>query len=228
MIKPVNGQTIAERIQAIAQQLPPQTLLIAITKQVAVPLIRQAYEAGVRDFGESRIQELESKCRELEDLSDIHWHFIGHLQRNKAKRAAELCTWIHSVDSLALAQRLDQIVAEVSQPPKLCLQVKLMDDPTKYGWPVAELKADIPQLLDCKNLDIRGLMTILPLGLHADQVLATFEQTRSLAVELTEETKGTLQLKELSMGMSGDYQWAVQAGATMIRLGRTLFGERAP
>ncbi|MGB7417258.1 MAG: YggS family pyridoxal phosphate-dependent enzyme [Thermosynechococcaceae cyanobacterium] len=226
MTDSVDGQTLAERIAAISQQLPPQTRLIAITKTVAAPLIRQAYAAGIRDFGESRIQELESKCQELADLSDIRWHFIGHLQRNKAKRVVELCAWIHSVDSLALARRLNQVVADVPHPPKLCLQVKIVEDPHKYGWSVAELTADLPELLQYKNLDIQGLMTILPLGLNETQMLTTFRQTCSLAKQLTAETNGALQLRDLSMGMSGDYQWAAQAGATMIRLGRTLFGER--
>ncbi len=226
MTDPVEVQTIAARIAAISQQLPPQTRLIAITKTVAAPLIRQAYAAGVRDFGESRIQELESKCQVLADLNDIRWHFIGHLQRNKAKRAVELCDWIHSVDSLALAKRLNQVVADVPQAPKLCLQVKLVEDPNKYGWSVGDLKADLPELLQYKKLDIQGLMTILPLGLSETQILTTFKQTCSLAKQLTAETNGALQLRDLSMGMSSDYQWAVQAGATMVRVGRTLFGER--
>jgi PLP dependent protein len=216
--------TVAERIAAIA--LPPQTQLIAVTKNVSVSLMRQAYQAGVRDFGESRIQELEAKRADLEDLSDVTWHFIGHLQRNKAKRAIELCEWIHSVDSLALAHRLNQLAADQPQQPKICLQVKILDDPGKYGWSVADLKAELSKLLQCKNLDIRGLMTILPLGLSESQQLAAFEQTRSLAAQLTQQTDKFLNLKELSMGMSGDYQRAVQAGATMVRVGRLLFGDR--
>lgn len=225
MIQP--AQTVAERVTAIRQHLPPQTRLIAVTKTVSVDLMRQAYEAGIRDFGESRIQELEAKQSELDDLSDITWHFIGHLQRNKAKRAVELCTWIHSVDSLALARRLDQVAADCLQPPKLCLQVKLADDPNKYGWSVADLKADIAELQQFQHFEICGLMTILPLGLDESQCLATFQQMQPLAKQLSQQTDGALDLKELSMGMSGDYQWAVQAGATMVRLGRTLFGARS-
>jgi PLP dependent protein len=216
--------TVAERIAQL--RLSPPTRLIAVTKTVSVALIRQAYEAGVRDFGESRIQELEQKQQALADLTDVTWHFIGHLQRNKAKRAVELCPWIHSVDHLPLALRLDQVAATCPQKPKVCLQVKMLEDPNKYGWSVAKLKADLAALQQLQNLEIRGLMTILPLGLTESEILATFVQTRDLARELTQQTGGTLNFQELSMGMSADYPWAVQAGATMVRLGRTLFGER--
>ncbi len=226
MTHPERGLTVAERIEKVTQQLPPQTKLIAVTKKISVPLIRQAYQVGIRDFGESRIQELEAKQSELKDLSDITWHFIGHLQRNKAKRAIELCTWIHSVDSLSLARRLDQLAINQTHRPKLCLQVKMLDDPSKYGWSVSELKQDLVGLLECKSLDIQGLMTILPLGLSEPQKLKAFEGINTLAQEITAQTDHALNLQELSMGMSGDFQWAIQAGATMVRVGRSLFGDR--
>ncbi|PZD72821.1 hypothetical protein C1752_03216 [Acaryochloris thomasi RCC1774] len=218
--------TIANRIAAISQQLPPQTRLVAVTKKVSIASMRQAYQAGIRNFGESRIQELEEKQAELEDLRDVTWHFIGHLQRNKAKQAVELCEWIHSVDSLALAHRLNRLAADRPQRPKICLQVKILDDPSKYGWSATGLKAELSEFLQCKNLDIQGLMTILPLGLSEAQQLAAFEQTRILSEQLTQQTDKVLNLKELSMGMSGDYQLAIQAGATLVRVGRLIFGER--
>ncbi len=226
MTDSIQALTVAERIAMVSLRLPPQTRLIAVTKKVSIPLIRQAYEAGIRDFGESRIQELETKKLALEELTDITWHFIGHLQGNKVKRAVQLCTWIHSVDSLPLALRLDQMAVACPQKPKLCLQVKMIDDPNKYGWSVTDLKANLPTLQQCKHLDIQGLMTILPLGLSESQVLEVFENTRDLAKELTNQTNGALNLRELSMGMSGDYHLATQAGATMVRLGQSLFGVR--
>ncbi|MBW4648100.1 MAG: YggS family pyridoxal phosphate-dependent enzyme [Kastovskya adunca ATA6-11-RM4] len=219
---------IAKRITEIRQELPPHVRLIAVTKQVSVDAIRQAYVAGVRDFAESRIQEADQKIAQLQDLPDITWHLIGHLQSNKVKRALELFTWIHSVDSLKLAQRLDRLAAELSRQPQVCLQVKLAPDPDKYGWIVPELLADLPQLEACKSLKIQGLMTIVPLGLSRSNTLAVFENTRNLADKINQQAETNLCLQELSMGMSNDYPLAVEAGATMIRLGRTIFGERTP
>lgn len=218
--------TIAERITAVSEQLPPQTRLVAVTKKVSVSSMRQAYQAGIRDFGESRIQELEAKQAELKDLSDITWHFIGHLQRNKAKRAVEICQWIHSVDTLALARRLNQLAADQSQRPKICLQVKVLDDPNKYGWSVEDLKIALDELMQYKCLDVQGLMTILPLGLSEEEQRSAFRELRILAEQLTKQTDKVLNFKELSMGMSGDYPLAVQEGSTLVRLGRLLFGDR--
>jgi pyridoxal phosphate enzyme (YggS family) len=218
--------SIAQRIQQIRQQLPPHVRIIAVTKQVSVAAMREAYEAGIRDFGENRLQEATPKQAQLEDLPDICWHFIGHLQSNKAKKALEQFQWIHSVDSLPLAQRLDRLAADLPSPPHICLQVKILKDPTKYGWEVSQLLAALPQLERCNHLKIQGLMSILPLGLKEEQILAAFESTRQLAREIAQQSR--LSLPELSMGMSDDYLLAVPAGATMVRLGRIIFGERIP
>lgn len=217
---------IAERIAAFRQTLPASVKLIAVTKQVPPAAMREAYAAGVRDFGESRVQEAEAKQAELADLKDVTWHLIGHLQANKAQKALQLFQWIHSVDSLKLAQRLDRLAASLAQKPNVCLQVKLLPDPTKYGWSAEELIADLPELNQCQSLNIRGLMTIAPLGLAADELLNFFKQTAQLAATIQNRHWNHIQMHELSMGMSGDYQLAVQAGATMIRIGRSLFGDR--
>lgn len=217
---------VTQQIAFIKSQIPPQVRLIAITKQVSVEKMRQAYEAGVRDFGENRLQEALSKQEQLQDLSDICWHFIGHIQKNKAKKVIEHFTWIHSVDSLALAQRLDRLAAELSCRPKILLQVKIISDPHKYGWHKEELLQDIPQLDQLSHLDIQGLMTILPLGLSKTETLAVFQDTYKLATEIKQQNWSKVQMNELSMGMSGDYLLAIEAGTTMIRLGRKIFGER--
>lgn len=218
--------SIAERIVNIRQQLPTGVRLIAVTKQVAVEAMREAYSAGVRDFGESRIQEAEVKIAQLSDLPDLNWHLIGHLQSNKVKKALEQFQWIHSCDNLKLAQRLNRIATELALKPKICLQVKVAPDPDKYGWSVPELLADLPELDQYDALQIRGLMTILPLGLSEQESLQVFERTRELALTIGQQHWSNLQIEELSMGMSDDYHLAVQAGATMVRLGRTIFGER--
>jgi hypothetical protein len=218
---------IPVRIATIRQTLPPQVRLIAVTKQVSLAAMREAYAAGVRDFGENRVQDLATKRAHLQDLTDVTWHLIGHLQSNKALLALELATWIHSVDSLKLAQRLDRLVGEHGLPkPNLCLQVKLRPDPSKYGWAVTDLLASLPALNDCQNLAIAGLMTIPPQGLSSAEISQIFHETRNLSTQIQQQYWPNLTLGELSLGMSNDYQLALEAGATMIRLGRILFGDR--
>lgn len=216
---------IAQNINQIRANIPEYIRLVAVTKTVSPAAMREAYEAGIRDFGENRLQEALPKQQELQDLTDISWHFIGHIQTNKARKVIEHFDWIHSVDSLKLAQRLDVLAGELACQPKVCLQVKLLEDPNKYGWEVQNLWTDLPQLELCHHINIQGLMTILPLGLSPAEVLATFTATKQLAQEI-QQKYSDLPISQLSMGMSGDYLLAIQAGATMIRLGRIIFGVR--
>ncbi|MBD2693666.1 YggS family pyridoxal phosphate-dependent enzyme [Anabaena catenula] len=220
------SSSISERIAAIRASLPDSVRLIAISKQVPTALMREAYAAGIRDFGENRIQEAASKQSELQDLSDITWHFIGNLQSNKAKKALELFDWIHSVDNLQIAQRLDSLAQQLGVSPQVCLQVKILPDPSKSGWMVPELLADLAALNQCKNLQIQGLMTILPRGLADAEIIDVFNRTNKLAKAIESQNWPNITMQHLSMGMSGDYQLAVPAGATMVRLGTILFGER--
>lgn len=217
---------IAQIIQEIRQQLPPGVRPIAVSKNVSVDRLREAYMAGMRDFAENRLQEALSKQEQLKDLPDLCWHFIGHVQANKAKKVLENFHWIHSVDSLKLAERLNALADRLSYPPQVCLQVKVLSDPNKYGWSVEPLLAELPQLNQCTNLKIQGLMTILPLGLSESENLAAFQATKELAVQINEQNWSNLKMQELSMGMSGDYLLAVRAGATMVRLGTIIFGQR--
>ncbi|MEH1796002.1 YggS family pyridoxal phosphate-dependent enzyme [Nostoc sp.] len=221
------SSSISERIISIRSSLPTSVKLIAVSKQVPVEAIRSAYSAGIRDFAESRIQEAASKQAELQDLPDITWHFIGHLQSNKAKKAIEQFPWIHSVDNLKLAQRLDQLAQQLGVSPQVCLQVKILPDPNKSGWSVPELLADLPTLDQYKSLQIQGLMTIPPSGLKDPEILNVFNLNRELAKEIQDQNWSHIKMQHLSMGMSGDYELAVQAGATMVRLGTILFGDRS-
>ncbi|MEA5581657.1 YggS family pyridoxal phosphate-dependent enzyme [Nodularia harveyana UHCC-0300] len=218
--------SISERITNICASLPPSVRLIAVSKTFPAADIRTAYAAGIRDFGENRIQEAASKQAELQDLPDITWHFIGGLQSNKAKKAIELFDWIHSVDNLKLAQRLNKLAQQLGVTPQVCLQVKLLPDPNKSGWTVPELLVDLPDLNQCKTLQIQGLMTIPPLGLTDTEILKVFKSTQELAQKIQQQNWSHLKMDSLSMGMSGDYQLAVEAGATMVRLGTILFGNR--
>jgi len=217
---------LADRIATVRNSLPESVRLIAVTKQVPVEMMRQAYAAGIRDFGESRVQETAIKQAQLQDLQGVTWHLIGHLQSNKAQQALQCFQWIHSVDSLKLAQRLNRLAEDYTRQPDVCLQVKIVPDPSKYGWTVPELMADLEQLSQCHHLKIQGLMTIPPFGLEPQQILGIFHQTRELAKRIREQRLPNLSLPELSMGMSDDYLLALAAKATMIRLGRILFGER--
>lgn len=219
---------ILDRITHIRQNIPDTVKLIAVTKQVSVAAMRQAYAAGIRDFGESRIQEAQLKQSQLQDLPDITWHLIGRLQSNKAKKALELFQWIHSVDSLKLAQRLDTLAGEIDRQPQVCLQVKIAEDPNKTGWSTSQLLAELPQLDRCMNLKICGLMTIPPLGLNEAEIKSIFLRTYELRQEINKQNWTNLQqMQHLSMGMSDDYKIAIASGATMVRLGRIIFGDRA-
>jgi PLP dependent protein len=220
------SSSIPERIAKIRSSLPSSVRLIAVTKTVPAEIIRSAYAAGIRDFGESRIQEAAIKQAQLQDLSDITWHFIGHLQSNKAKKALEQFQWIHSVDNLQLAQRLDNLASQLGVSPQICLQVKILPDSNKSGWTVPQLFVDLPVINQCKNLQIQGLMTIPPLGLNEAEIFNVFNATLNLAKTIREQNWSHLKMHHLSMGMSNDYQLAVQAGTTMVRLGTILFGDR--
>jgi len=218
---------ITKRIQELRETIPPHVRLIAVTKTVSVEKIREAYAAGIRDFGENKIQEALAKQKELQNLSDIRWHFIGHLQTNKAKLALMHFHWIHTCDRAKLAQRLSRLTRELAiTPPNLLLQVKPLPDPNKYGWTIPELLEALPTLDQYQNLKIQGLMTILPFDQPPAEIRLGFNKIRDLSHQIASQHYAHLEMKELSMGMSADYLAAIEAGATMIRLGRTIFGER--
>ena len=219
------ARRITDRIEQIRAKIPDSVRLIAVTKQVSIEAMRAAYAAGIRDFGESKVQEAADKQAALSDLADVTWHLIGHLQTNKAAKAIEQFGWIQSVDSLKLAQRLDVLAGSAKQP-SVCLQVKILPDPNKYGFAIDELLKNLEALDRCTHLHIAGLMVIPPYELAPEQTQSVFEQARELAGEIRQQPWTNLHLEELSMGMSNDYLLAIQAGATMIRLGRILFGDR--
>ncbi|NJN24333.1 MAG: YggS family pyridoxal phosphate-dependent enzyme, partial [Acaryochloridaceae cyanobacterium RL_2_7] len=170
-----------------------------------------------------KIQDAQQKIEAFRDCPGIHWHLIGHVQSNKAKLAIQLFDWIHSVDSLKLAKRLNRLAQEDQKIPKVCLQVKVRPDPDKYGWDTRQLLSDLPELEALNQIHIQGLMAILPRGLTESEILSAFQDVQSLATQITYDPQNSLTLPELSMGMSQDYLLAIKAGATMIRLGRILF-----
>ncbi|PSR16927.1 YggS family pyridoxal phosphate-dependent enzyme [filamentous cyanobacterium CCP3] len=220
------SSALPQHFDEIYQSIPARVTLIAVTKFLPTETIRAAYERGVRHFGESRVQEAIAKQAQLTDLPDITWHLIGHLQTNKARKAVEHFDWIHSVDSLKLAQRLDQAAQEMGRVPQCCLQVKLVPDPPKSGLDLAELDDLLPELDQLAHLKIRGLMAIPPQGASAATVRDVFCGARGLGDRINQQGFDRLHIDQLSMGMSGDYAEAIACGATMVRLGTVLLGPR--
>ncbi len=217
---PALGEGMANALADLARRLPPSCRLLAVSKGQPAEAIRRAVAWGQRSFGESRLQEAIAKQAALADLGPLDWHFIGRLQANKARGVLRHFSTIHSLDSLALAQRLARIAAEEGLAPAVLLQVKLRPDPSKTGFTPQELRAQWPELQHLAPLRPVGLMTICPYGLERPERQALFRECAQLAAELG--------LAELSMGMSGDWPEAVAAGSTWVRLGSALFGERSP
>jgi PLP dependent protein len=226
-VSPEIFDRLTDHIQAFRATVPKQVRIVAVTKTLPAWMIRAAYTAGIRDVGENRIQEAIAKQAELQDLPDLAWHYIGHLQSNKAQKALEHFDWIQSVDSLGLASRLDRQALGRSTKPNICLQVKLLDDPAKSGWMLLDLHRDLAALGSFKNLNIRGLMVIAPYGLSTAELTELFHRAQKLHQQLADSLLLGLGFTELSMGMSGDYGLAIAAGSTIIRPGRILFGERS-
>ncbi|MGA7953014.1 MAG: YggS family pyridoxal phosphate-dependent enzyme [Gloeobacterales cyanobacterium] len=214
---------ILQRVQALRNELPNTVCFIGVTKSASVDQIRAAYNAGLRDFGESRVQDAQNKILQLKDCQDVRWHLIGSLQANKVRSALKLFSWIHSVDELDLARRIDRIAEELGVCPNILLQVKLLPDPGKKGFSLESLLEALPQLDLLEHVRIRGLMTIAPYGLTPSEQYSLFSRVKALAQELKNQAWQHLSMDDLSMGMSGDYPQAVAAGATMVRIGRHIF-----
>ena len=215
---PLNPQPAQSRLAAIQAQLPAGCRLLAVSKGQPASAIRGLVAAGQRSFAESRLQEAVAKQQELADLPPLDWHFIGRLQANKVRPVLRSFSTIHSLDSLALAERLARIAAEEQCVPQVLLQVKLRPDPSKGGFEPQELRQAWPRLQQLQPLRITGLMTMAPLGLEPEQRRILFQDCAALA--------GELGLRELSMGMSGDWPEAAAAGSTWVRIGSALFGAR--
>jgi hypothetical protein len=199
--------------------------LIAVSKTHPAEAIRAAYEAGLRHFGENRVQEAKSKLPALADL-DATWHLIGHLQSNKAKLARELFHWVHSVDSIHLAQKLAQAAAPASAPLPVLMEVNLAGEASKAGVPAADVPALAEQIAAMESLALRGLMVIPPFRENPEEVRPYFRQLRMLAAEIAARKLPNVSMRELSMGMSHDFEIAIEEGATLVRIGTAIFGSR--
>lgn len=209
---------------ATARRDPSAIRLVAVSKTFSLEQIREAYQAGQREFGENRVQEALQKMRASADLS-IRWHFLGHLQANKARKAATFAV-IQSVDSSELLLKLDRAAEETGTSPELLLQVDLAGEATKSGVP----PADVPRLFDaaaiCRAARIVGLMTLPPAPSVPEDSRPWFRRMRELRDEWSSAGVPAPMLRELSMGMSGDFEVAIEEGATLVRVGTAIFGSR--
>jgi hypothetical protein len=221
-----NLAEIRERVARSATRAGRATediTLIAVSKTFPSEAIRSAYELGLRHFGENRVQEWESKRAAVADL-DSTWHLIGHLQSNKARRAASLFKRVDSVDSVALAQKLDAAAASEAKHLKVLIEVHLGGEETKSGVPEADLPLLAESITKLQHLELLGLMAIPPYFDDTERVRPYFQRLRALRDEVGAQIK--MPLSVLSMGMSHDFEIAIEEGATEVRVGTALFGER--
>lgn len=225
-----NIARIEDRIRAACQRSGrrrEEVRLVAVSKTHPPELIRAAFEAGLRDFGESRVQEAKSKISQLAGLP-ITWHLIGHLQSNKARPAREMFNWIQSVDSLRLAEKLSQAAAPGSARLPVLMEVNLGAEASKEGIGAAEAPGLAEQISRLESIELRGWMAIPPYFENPEDVRPYFQQLRKLAGEIARRNLPNASLHELSMGMSHDFEVAIEEGATMVRIGTAIFGSRPP
>jgi hypothetical protein len=228
-------ETVRQRITAACERAgrdPAEVTLVAVTKTVAPAAIKAAYLAGVKCFGENRVQEAAAKISPsfLQELGDERarpqWHLVGHLQTNKAKKALELFEVIQSVDSLRLAQALQQHAAARQTNVEVFIEVNASGEPAKFGVPPDQASALATAVAALPNLQLTGLMTIGALTNDAEKIRGCFRRLRGLRAEIAAGLPG-VQLRHLSMGMTDDFELAIEEGSTMVRIGRAIFGERA-
>ena len=224
--------SIAENLERVREQIAEAAAkasrtaneieLVAITKTHPAEQVREAVEAGHTLFGESRVQEARAKIPELP--SNLRWHFVGHLQKNKIRQALALFDLFHGVDSLALAQEMDRIAAEEGKHPRVLLEANVAGEGSKFGFKAETLRAEAGSVLALPRLSIEGLMCIPPLAEEAEASRKFFVQLRELRDSLEKEF--AVKFPHLSMGMTQDFSVAVEEGATLVRVGTAIFGER--
>jgi hypothetical protein len=234
--------TIADRLSAVRARIdaaargagrdPSSVRLVAVSKTFPIDSVCEAFAAGQRDFGENRVQEalqkIEQALQKIERSADqsIRWHLLGHLQTNKARKAAPAFAVIQSVDSVELIQKLDQAAEESRHAPELLIQVDLAGEATKFGTPPGEVPRLFEAAAACRAATVVGLMTLPPFPETPEDSRPWFRQLRELRDRWQASGVPASMLRELSMGMSGDFEVAIQEGATIVRVGTAIFGSR--
>ena len=213
-----------EKACAAVGRAPSEITLVAVSKTKPVSMLQEAYDAGARVFGENKVQEIMDKYDQLP--SDIQWHMIGHLQRNKVKYIIDKVAMIHSVDSLRLAEEISAQSVKHEVTTDILIEVNIAGEETKFGTDREEAIALVEAAAKLPNIHICGLMTIAPFVENSEDNRKYFQQIRQLSVDIKEKNIDNVTMDVLSMGMTGDYQVAIEEGATMVRVGTGIFGAR--
>lgn len=203
---------------------PEEVTLLAVSKTKPVSMLQEAYDNGCRDFGENKVQEIMDKVPQLS--SNIRWHMIGHLQRNKVKYIIDKCQLIHSVDSLRLAQELSRQAEKKHVHADILVEVNIAQEESKFGASREETIQLIENISKLPHISVKGLMTIAPFVTNPEDNRVYFRQIRELSVDIMKKNIDNVTMSILSMGMTGDYMVAIEEGATIVRVGTGIFGER--
>lgn len=209
---------------AVSGRTAGEVKLIAVSKTKPLPLLEEAYACGCRDFGENKVQELVDKYESMP--KDIRWHMIGHLQRNKVKYIVDKVFLIHSVDSLRLAQEIEKEAAKKNVIVNILVEVNVAEEESKFGTTSGEAVSLVEQIAKLPHIRIRGLMTIAPYVEDSEENRRYFAKLKQIYVDIIHKNIDNVFMEELSMGMTGDYEVAITEGATYIRVGTGIFGER--
>jgi len=201
-----------------------EVTLIAVSKTKPADMIREAYQSGIRDFGENKVQEICDKYEQLPD--DIRWHMIGHLQRNKVKQVIDKAVLIHSVDSVRLAEQIEEEAAKKGICVDILLEVNVADEESKFGFRLEETEQAIRDISVFPHISIKGLMTIAPFVENSEQNRPVFKELNQFYVDMQRKNIDNVNMNMLSMGMTGDYEIAIEEGATLVRVGTGIFGTR--
>ena len=223
-----NLAAVRQRIAAAAAaagRAPEEITLLAVSKTFSADHVRAAHAAGQRDFGENKVQEALQKIAETTEL-EIRWHLIGHLQSNKVTKASPAFAAIHAIDSVDLVRRVDSVAVERGAAPDLYIQADLAGESTKFGAPEADVPAIARAALECRAARLKGLMLLPPWFDDPEQARPYFRRLWELRERLVEDGIDRSHLRELSMGMSHDFEVAIQEGATLVRVGTAIFGKR--
>ena len=222
-----NIEQVQEKIRMACQRagrMEQEVTLIAVSKTKPLSIIEEAYHAGMREFGENKPQEMRDKAKLLKE--PVHWHMIGTLQSNKIKYVTGTACMIHSVDSLNLAYAIEKEAAKKELIMDILLEVNVAEEETKHGFSVEELLPAVRELSVLPHLNLRGLMTVAPYTENAEENRIYFKKMKELLVDINAKNIDNVCMDTLSMGMSSDYEVAIEEGATMVRIGTGIFGER--
>lgn len=222
-----NLNTVESKIQEacmISRRKREEVKLIAVSKTKPVEMLKEAYDCGCRDFGENKVQELTEKYDKLP--KDIRWHMIGHLQRNKVKYIVDKVYLIHSVDSLRLAEEISKEAVKRGITVSILVEINVADEASKFGTSAVEAVSLVEQIAALPGIAVKGLMTVAPYVENPEDNRLYFAMLRQICVDIIHKNIDNVSMKELSMGMSGDFETAIQEGATYIRIGTGIFGER--